>query len=230
MVIMQWGSLKFGVDGTTATLFDKMKISAECETEDKEASAQQYASAKAGKPVQVTFTMRLSTMLGVDVQSTAIDVLNSAQRSGCDYLYQAGKKLFAFKLMMTKADVSEIITTPSGKWAECQVDVTMRQATSDWMTNFSTASTSTATDLASAVSSRNLYAIRSAVSRSTSTVNAKNAISKAATQIAGGVTGLLKNMMNKVTAAKTKTSTVTTNTGGNTVRGVSQKWITKTRL
>lgn len=143
MILAQFESLKFEISASSALLFQNMKISSECETEDKTDSSQQYVSAKSGKPVQVTFTAVLNAALGEDVEKDVAYMLNAAQRSLQGYLYIAGKKAFPFKMMMVKAETEDIIFSPSGKWARTNVNVTLKQSTKDWITGNSAASAQT---------------------------------------------------------------------------------------
>lgn len=139
MILAQFQHLKFEISARSALLFQNLKISSECETEDKTDSSQQYVSAKNGKPVQVTFTAVLNAALGEDVEKDVTYMLDAAQRSMQGYLYIAGKKAFPFKMMMVKAETEDIIFSPSGKWARTNVNVTLKQSTKDWITGNSAA-------------------------------------------------------------------------------------------
>lgn len=112
---------------------ENLKMSAECETEEKTEDEQKYVSAKNGAPVQVNFSAILSAALGIDVKEEVASALHSAQRSVQDYFYMGGTKLFPFKLMMVKAETEEIQTAPSGVWVYAKVNVTLKQSTNEWL-------------------------------------------------------------------------------------------------
>lgn len=132
-VIAQFGELKFEISSSTALLFEKLKLSAECETEEQTNNSQQYVSAKNGKPVQVSLSIILNAALGIDVKVRATEILNAAQRSTQGYFYAGGAKVFPFKLMMTKADTEEITIDPSGRWVSTKINVTLKQSTQEWI-------------------------------------------------------------------------------------------------
>lgn len=131
--LAQFGEIQFGISTETALLFEKLKISAECETDDKKENSQGYVKAKNGKPAEISMSVALSAALGVDVQKSAMQFLNAAQRSTEDYLYVGGKKVFPFKLMMTKADTEEILLSPKGVWTYTKISITLKQSSKEWI-------------------------------------------------------------------------------------------------
>lgn len=131
--IAQFGSLKFKIRASDALLFEKLKISTECKTEEKVSNSQEYVSAKNGKAAQITFTILLHAALGSDVQKMVATLHNMAQRSKKGYFYMNGAKVFPFRMMMTKAETEEIMISPGGKWVSAKINVTMKQSSSQWI-------------------------------------------------------------------------------------------------
>jgi len=129
----QFGSLKFTVSPDMAMLFQKMQLSAECETNEETGGTQQFVTAKNGKPAQVSMTIPLYAALGVDVREMTMKILNTAQRGTRDFFYVGGKKLFPFKMMMTKAEIKEMVIAPSGTWVSAEVDATFQQSSAAWI-------------------------------------------------------------------------------------------------
>lgn len=132
-VLAQFGNMKFEITSNTARLFEKMKLSAECETEDSNSDAQKYVSIKNGNPAQLTVNIILNASLGLNVRDEVIEILNSAQRGRQDYFYIGGKKLFPFQMMMVSAQTEEIQTAPSGVWVFATVNITLKQSSKEWI-------------------------------------------------------------------------------------------------
>ena len=132
-VLAQFGSLQFEISSSTALLFEKLKLSSECETEEKTGDEQKYVSAKNGKPVQASFAVILSASLGIDVKEKVTAILNSAQRGEQAYFYIVGEKLFPFQMMMVSAQTEEIHASPSGVWVYATVNITLKQSSKEWI-------------------------------------------------------------------------------------------------
>lgn len=132
-VLAQFGGIQFGISGETALLFGKLKLSAECETDDKTDNSQAYVAAKKGKAAELTMTVTLSASFGIRVKDETMRLLNAAQRGTQDYLYVKGEKVFPFKLMVTKAETEEIALSPTGVWVQTSVNVTMKQCSKEWI-------------------------------------------------------------------------------------------------
>lgn len=132
-VLAQFGSLQFEILSSTALLFEKLKLSSECETEEKNGDEQKYVSAKNGKPVQASFAVILSASLGIDVKEKVTAILNSAQRGEQAYFYIVGEKLFPFQMMMVSAQTEEIQSSPSGAWVYAKVNITLKQSSKEWI-------------------------------------------------------------------------------------------------
>lgn len=132
-IIGQFGNWKFEVSSKYVRSFKNLQIIGECETEDKTADSQKYVSAKNGKPIQITMTVTLCAYLGADVRGDAVGLIDAAQRSDQGYFYIQSKKLFPFMLMLTKADVKNVGLSPSGQWISCEVSLTLKQSSKDWI-------------------------------------------------------------------------------------------------
>lgn len=133
--IGQWGAIRFEVTSSTAMLFQDMKLTADCETEERTEDEQKYIAAKAGKPVQITMTIMLHAALGIDVRGTMLLLFHSSQRGLEDYFYCGGQKIFPFKMMLTKATLDSLQTAPSGNWISAKADVTLMQSEPAWITD-----------------------------------------------------------------------------------------------
>lgn len=129
----QFGDVSFGFTDSRAVLFADLKYSADCETEDQTQNGQKFAAYKEGKAAQITMTILLKSMLGVDVRETVQKLMHWAQRGQAEYLYIGGEKAFPFKVMLTKADADEITFSPGMKWLSAKVSVTFRQAAAEWI-------------------------------------------------------------------------------------------------
>lgn len=127
----KWNDISFQISETDAVLIGKIKMSAECETEDKEGGGQKYVSKKSGKPVEFSITAILNACLGTDVYSWVMKLMDSAQRGDEDHFEICGRKMFPFKLMLTSAATEEIEIAPSGTWARTNVNLTFKQSTQE---------------------------------------------------------------------------------------------------
>lgn len=132
-VIGQYGGWTFEIRANYMRPFKDFQIVSECETEDKTADAQKYVSAKNGKPIQITTTVTLNAYLGVNVRGDAIGLIDAAQRSYQGYFYIQSKKLFPFMLMLTKASIKNFVLSPNGQWIACDIDLTLKQSSKDWI-------------------------------------------------------------------------------------------------
>ena len=132
-VIGQSGGWTFEIRANYMRPFKDFQIVSECETEDKTADAQKYVSAKNGKPIQITTTVTLNAYLGADVRGDAIGLIDAAQRSYQGYFYIQSKKLFPFMLMLTRASIKNFVLSPNGQWIACDIDLTLKQSSKDWI-------------------------------------------------------------------------------------------------
>lgn len=132
-VIGQYGGWTFEIRANYMRPFKDFQIVSECETEDKTADAQKYVSAKNGKPIQITTTVTLNAYLGANVRGDAIGLIDAAQRSYQGYFYIQSKKLFPFMLMLTRASIKKFVLSPNGQWIACDIDLTLKQSSKDWI-------------------------------------------------------------------------------------------------
>ena len=72
----------FGVAESGAMLFEKLKISAGCETESQESGGQGFVTRKKGSPMEVTLTAILHSGLGLDVQKKAMELFSVKVSTG----------------------------------------------------------------------------------------------------------------------------------------------------
>ena len=132
-ILAQFGELKFEIASTNALLFENLKVSSGCETEDKSKNKQKYVVKKNGEPVQVNFAILLNASLGIDVEWSIGYLMYAAQGNVTERLYMGRYKMFPCKMMMVKADVEEIKIAPDGTWTSAKVQVTMKQCTEEAM-------------------------------------------------------------------------------------------------
>lgn len=112
----------------TATLFDDLKFSGECAVEENTSGTAQYVSRKNGKAGQVGFTAILNAALGADVRKTALEFEAAARYGQTGTLVVGEEALLPYEMMLTKAEISEIVISPTGKWVSAKAALTLRQA------------------------------------------------------------------------------------------------------
>lgn len=104
-----------------------IKVSTGSETETKKSDKQQYVKRKHAKPADVTVSVLLSALLGVEVRSEMLGLLEDARLGKSDYFYVGGSKLLPCKMMLTEASADEYKMTGT-TITECKVTLTMKQA------------------------------------------------------------------------------------------------------
>lgn len=104
-----------------------IKVSTGSETETKKSDKQQYVKRKHAKPADVTVSVLLSALLGVDVRSEMLGLLEDARLGKSDYFYVGGSKLLPCKMMLTECSADEYKMTGT-TITECKVTLTMKQA------------------------------------------------------------------------------------------------------
>jgi len=132
--IANWNGHTFEVSASLIRCFDDLTIKGSCETEDKKKSKKGYVKRKKGQPREITFNLPLSALLGVtDVRSEALAYVNEAYDGKTGYFYIGTKKLFNSKVMLTNAEISEVITMPGEgqTWVGCTVKLTFKQSSKD---------------------------------------------------------------------------------------------------
>lgn len=129
-----WNGHTFEVGADLIRSFEDLTIKGSCETEDKKKSKQGYVKRKQGQPREISFNLPLSALLGVtNVRSEAMAYVNEASNGETAYFYIGTKKLIKAKVMLTSAEISEVVTMPGKgeKWISCVVKMTFKQATQD---------------------------------------------------------------------------------------------------
>lgn len=111
-------------------LFEKLKISAGCETESQESGGQGFVTRKKGSPMEVTLTAILHSGLGLDVQKKAMELFDMAKDGKADYFYLGTEKLWPYKLMLKSAASEEITLSPGGKWVQARISLGLSQGES----------------------------------------------------------------------------------------------------
>jgi len=127
--IGRWRNYTFEVSPTLILGFTGLTLKGSTETEEKTSDGQKYVSRKAGKPIESTFTIKLTAQTGCKVREDALALVQDATNSEKGYFYVGGKKLIPAQLMLVEAEVSEISIGPGGQWISCDVGVTMKQCT-----------------------------------------------------------------------------------------------------
>lgn len=127
--IVSWNGITFFVKPTVVKGVKDISIKSSPDTEDTEGDGEQYTTRKNMGGFEITMTAVLNSMLGVNVEDSAKAILEAARRGDDGYFYIAGKKLFTPKFMMTDANASDIILTSDGRWASCEVQMTLKQCT-----------------------------------------------------------------------------------------------------
>ena len=130
--IASWGKHKFVVSPSLIQSFQDLSIKGSTETTDKTANNQKYVERKAGEAAQVSFTVNLNALTGVkDVYAEAQQYITESMEGKTEYLYMGPSKIIPAKLMLTQAEVTEVVFAP-GKgnvWISCNVKLTMKQGT-----------------------------------------------------------------------------------------------------
>ena len=127
--IASWNNHKFVVKPKLIQSFEDLAFKGSCETTDKTTDGQKYVERKAGEPVQITFTVALNALTGCkNVIDEATSYVREARTGATDYMYLGSRKIGA-KMMLTEAQIQEIVTQP-GKgdtWISCKVKLTLKQ-------------------------------------------------------------------------------------------------------
>ena len=127
--LARFGDAVFGV-AERAMLFEKLKISAGCETESQESGGQGFVTRKKGSPMEVTLTAILHSGLGLDVQKKAMELFDMAKDGKADYFYLGSEKLWPYKLLLKSAASEEITLSPGGKWVQARISLGLSQGES----------------------------------------------------------------------------------------------------
>lgn len=126
-----WNGYTFSVSSKLIRSFEEMTLKGSCETENKTAGAQNYVSRKNGDPMELSFSVVISALLGVtDVRREAIGLVKSANKGDAAYFYYGSKKLIPPKMMLTQAEITDIDPMPKkpNQWISCTARLTFKQA------------------------------------------------------------------------------------------------------
>lgn len=124
---LQFAGFSFGVKGSSALLFKKLKFTGEAETEDTDKNSDKNVSYKTAKPLKVSFTAQLYAGLGIDVEKTALNMVAAGRNGKTGYLTANGRRIVGAQLMMTKAECDDLEIGPGGRWVSASVKITLEQ-------------------------------------------------------------------------------------------------------
>ena len=109
--------------------FNQWSITGQTNTEDKETDGQKYVSKKTRGTAEMEITAVLNYFAGADVKQTVLDMVEAANEGKEDFVYLCGKKLFTYKMMLTKAQAKDIRLAPNGEMIYAEVALSFRQST-----------------------------------------------------------------------------------------------------
>lgn len=144
--IANWNGHSFVVSSSLIRGFTDLTIKGACETTDKNSNNQKYIERKYGEIGEVSMTVDLSALTGVtDVKGEALAFYNEANAGASAYFYLGGAKLIPAKLMLTSAQIAEIVHMPGrgDVWIQCKVALTFRQSSQNDGTASASATTKT---------------------------------------------------------------------------------------
>lgn len=123
----RWNNHVFTVSPRLIRGFTGLAIKGSSETEDMQSGSQYHIARKAGKPAEVGLTVSLSALTGCRVREEAMALVNDARAGAHNYFYVGGKKLMTCQLMLTEANVENVVISPRGVWVSADVHLTLRQ-------------------------------------------------------------------------------------------------------
>ncbi len=130
MYIAKWNKHTFEVKPKLIRGFTDLAITGACETEDKNTGQSKYVARKYADIPQITLTVHLNALTGVeDGYKKAMEYKEEAMAGASDYFLLSGKKVFPSKMMLTKAEITQVVTMPKSgkKWISCDVKLTLKQ-------------------------------------------------------------------------------------------------------
>lgn len=128
--IANWNGHTFEVSPKLIRSFTDLSIKGSCETTDKNSDKQKYVERKYGDIPQISMTIELNAQTGVtDVYGEAQEFVKEATDGAAAYFYMGSSKLIPAKMMLTEAEVTEIVIMPGqgDKWISCRVKVKFKQ-------------------------------------------------------------------------------------------------------
>ena len=129
--IGNWNGHVFEVSDRLIRGFTELSINGGCETTEKNTNEQKYVERKYGNAQSISLVVGLNALLGVnDVQGEAMQLVAEAEAGATAYFYLGSRKLVSCQMMLTRADVVEIVTAPGrgDRWISCNVRITLQQA------------------------------------------------------------------------------------------------------
>lgn len=128
--IANWNGHTFVVSPSLIRGFTDMTIKGACETTDKNSDKQKYVERKYGEIPEISMTVGLNAQTGVtDVFQEAMEFVQEATAGATSYFYMGSSKLIPAKMMLTQAEVVQIVHMPGegNKWISCDVKLTFKQ-------------------------------------------------------------------------------------------------------
>lgn len=129
--IGNWNGHVFEVSDRLIRGFTELSIQGGCETTEKNTNEQKYVERKYGNAQSISLVVGLNALLGVtDVQGEAMQFVAEAESGATAYFYLGSRKLVSCQMMLTRADVVEVVTAPGrgDRWISCNVRLTLQQA------------------------------------------------------------------------------------------------------
>ena len=124
--IARWSGHRFEVSASVIRSFTELQIKGSCETEQNE-NGDRYEQRKGSLPTEVSFSVKLNAMFGVDVRNEAMAFVDEAAAGRSDYIYVGSYKLVPCRLMLTEATVMEVMLAPNGTWISASVMLVLKQ-------------------------------------------------------------------------------------------------------
>lgn len=168
----RWGGHTFLVARGRIFSFKDLTLKGASDTEnatkgDKEKTSQGYIKRKSGSPTEITVSIQLNAFAGVDVRKEALAFVAEARAGKSDFFYVGSSKLFAYKMMLTSAQVKEVEIAPNNTWTKADLSLSFKQCSLDGGgTGSSSGSKRKSTKTSSARSSRSGRSRSSGGSRS----------------------------------------------------------------
>jgi len=130
--IANWNGHTFVVSPSLIRGFTDLSIKGSCETTEKNTAKQKYVEHKYGEIPEISMTVSLNAQTGVtDVYREAMEFVQEATDGAAAYFYLGSSKLFPAKMMLTQAEITQIVHMPGqgNRWISCDVKVTFKQGT-----------------------------------------------------------------------------------------------------
>lgn len=129
-MIANWNGHTFEVSSRLWRSFTDLTVAGGCETTEKNDDYQKYEERKYGNGYTISMTVILNAQTGVsDVYAEAMQFVQEATEGATGYFYMGDTKLVPAQVMLTQAEVTEVVTMPGrGRpWISASVKLTFRQ-------------------------------------------------------------------------------------------------------